>query len=80
MIHDAEKAGGEKYAEIVSLAYRQVIAAHKLVETDDKDLFCAKDIREESKPEFGNRQCQHQNTLHCGRLLHAESLILQMGD
>ncbi|MBQ3016832.1 MAG: DUF4965 domain-containing protein [Clostridia bacterium] len=38
MFEDAENAGGEKYAEILSLAYRQVIAAHKLVLDDNGDI------------------------------------------
>ena len=35
---DAVKAGGEKYAELLSLAYRQVIAAHKLVLDENGDI------------------------------------------
>jgi len=35
---DAEKAGGEKYAEILSLAYRQVMAAHKLVLDENGEI------------------------------------------
>ncbi len=35
---DAVKAGGEKYAELLSLAYRQVIAAHKLVIDENGDI------------------------------------------
>lgn len=35
---DAENAGGEKYAELLSLAYRQVIAAHKLVLDKNGDI------------------------------------------
>ncbi len=41
---DALAAGGEQYAEIVSLAYRQVIAAHKLVlDEDGQVLFISKE-------------------------------------
>ena len=38
MFTDAANAGGEKYAELLSLAYRQVIAAHKLVLDDNGDV------------------------------------------
>ncbi len=44
MFCDAVRAGGEKYAEILELAYRQVIAAHKLVlDTEGKVLFISKE-------------------------------------
>lgn len=35
---DAEQAGGHKYAEICAVAYRQVIAAHKLFKDDKNNL------------------------------------------
>ena len=39
MLYDyALKAGGEEYAELVSLAYRQVCAAHKLVVDKNGEL------------------------------------------
>lgn len=41
---DATRAGGEKYAEICELAYRQAIAAHKVaVDNDGKVLFISKE-------------------------------------
>ncbi len=41
---DACRAGGEKYAELLSLAYRQVIAAHKCaVDADGELLFVSKE-------------------------------------
>ncbi len=41
---DLERAGGRKYAELASLAYRQAIAAHKLaVDLDGKLLFFSKE-------------------------------------
>ena len=41
---DAVRAGGEKYAEMLELAYRQVIAAHKLVlDKEGNVLFISKE-------------------------------------
>ncbi len=36
--NDAYKAGGEKYAQMLSLAYRQVVAAHKLALDKNGDI------------------------------------------
>ncbi|TDF94172.1 glutaminase family protein [Paenibacillus piri] len=38
LIERAERAGGPKYADILSLAYRQAIAAHKLVEDERGEI------------------------------------------
>ncbi len=38
LYEDAGKAGGEKYAELLSLAYRQVIAGHKLVLDENGEI------------------------------------------
>jgi hypothetical protein len=38
LMMDARKAGGQKYAELCALAYRQAISAHKLVEAPNGDL------------------------------------------
>ncbi len=39
LMNDGIKAGGKKYAEVLALAYRQAIAAHKLVEGPNGELF-----------------------------------------
>lgn len=38
MMEDAKMAGGTQYAELCALAYRQAIAAHKLIEDKDGNL------------------------------------------
>lgn len=38
ILNDAEKAGGKEYSELCALAYRQVIAAHKLFKDADGNL------------------------------------------
>ncbi len=44
LITDAYMAGGEKYADICALAYRQALAAHKVVVDDNGDiLFISKE-------------------------------------
>ncbi len=44
LFDEAENAGGEKYAELLSLAYRQLIAAHKLaVDTEGQIIFISKE-------------------------------------
>lgn len=44
LLEDGEKSGGERYAELLALSYRQAIAAHKLVtDTDGELLFLSKE-------------------------------------
>lgn len=43
LFHDAVKAGGEKYAELLLLSLRQAIASHKLAMDGDKLLFISKE-------------------------------------
>ncbi|MCQ2463239.1 MAG: DUF4965 domain-containing protein, partial [Clostridia bacterium] len=44
LFDDADAAGGEKYAELLCLAYRQVIAAHKpAVDPDGEIIFISKE-------------------------------------
>ncbi|MBM7570375.1 hypothetical protein JOC48_000853 [Aquibacillus albus] len=44
LVNDAKKSGGDKYADILALAYRQAIAAHKLVADENGDaLFFSKE-------------------------------------
>lgn len=44
LVGDAVNAGGDKYADLISLAYRQAIAAHKLVRDKNGDiLFISKE-------------------------------------
>lgn len=44
IIADANRVGGEKYADLLTLAYRQVIAAHKLVvDENGENLFISKE-------------------------------------
>lgn len=44
LMADAEKAGGKKYAELCAVAYRQAIAAHKLLKDKNGDiLFLSKE-------------------------------------
>ncbi|UVI28393.1 glutaminase family protein [Paenibacillus spongiae] len=44
LVREAQASGGERYADILALAYRQSIAAHKLVEDeDDGILFLSKE-------------------------------------
>ncbi|KRE86297.1 glutaminase [Paenibacillus sp. Soil766] len=38
LIKDATAVGGSKYADVLSLAYRQAIAAHKLVEDEEGNI------------------------------------------
>lgn len=40
---DAVRSGGEKYADLLLLAYRQVIAAHKLCVADGEVIFVSKE-------------------------------------
>ena len=44
LIAKAQKSGGQEYAELITLAYRQVVAAHKLVCDENGDiLFLSKE-------------------------------------
>ena len=44
MYAEAKRKGGEKYAELLTLAYRQVMAAHKLaVDGDGNNIFISKE-------------------------------------
>lgn len=44
LYQEAVEAGNEKYAELVSLAYRQAIAAHKIcIDSDGEVLFISKE-------------------------------------
>ncbi|MEK3888268.1 glutaminase family protein [Bacillus sp. FSL K6-3431] len=38
LINDSKSVGGEKYKDLLSLAYRQAIAAHKLVSDENGDI------------------------------------------
>ena len=70
LMEEATAAGGRKYAELCALAYRQALAAHKLVQAPNGDLVFL------SKENFSNGSIGTVDLTYPGGSV---ALILQSG-